>query len=102
MGTVTIMCPRTGKQVSTGVEMDTRAFRSLSATQHFAFRCWLCGHEHEWSKRWATLVSQYDRELAERYPVRTRVAVGGLFLHCGSSFASTGKNQPIGNYPGIA
>ena len=29
MAIVTIMCPRTGTQVSTGIEMDQRAFNAL-------------------------------------------------------------------------
>ena len=48
MGIVSTMCPTTGKQVSTGVNLDRRAFRMLPASRHFSFHCWLCGHEHEW------------------------------------------------------
>jgi hypothetical protein len=58
MSIVTIMCPKTGKKVSTGVEMDRRAFRGLPLARHFVFHCWLCGQEHEWSKRWATLLDE--------------------------------------------
>ena len=47
MGTVTVMCPQTGKQVSTGLELDRFAFTALPLTGHFAFHCWICGHEHE-------------------------------------------------------
>jgi hypothetical protein len=68
MRTVTIMCPQTGKQVSTGVEMDLRAFQSLPPSRHFISHCWLCGHEHEWSKRWATLRDERDPVLADAAP----------------------------------
>ena len=65
MGTVTVMCPHTGKQVSTGLELDRPAFTALPLTQHYVFHCWLCGHEHEWTRRWATLRDQRDPALAE-------------------------------------
>jgi len=65
MSIVAIMCPRTGKQVSTGLEMDRLGFNALPGTRHFVFRCWLCGHEHQWSKRSATLVDQRDAALAD-------------------------------------
>jgi hypothetical protein len=68
MGTVTTMCPRTGKQVSTGVKLDRLAYRMLPATRHFVFNCWLCGHEHEWSKRWAVFVEEGDPALADALP----------------------------------
>ena len=66
MGIVTTMCPRTGKQVSTGVRLNPSAFRMLPTTRHFAFHCWLCGQDHEWSRRWATLVDDNASKLADR------------------------------------
>jgi hypothetical protein len=68
MAIVTIMCPRTGKHVSTGIELDRLAFNALPDTRHFATRCWLCGGEHEWSRRWATLVDERDPALADASP----------------------------------
>jgi len=68
MAIVTIMCPRTGKQVSTGIELDLFAFNALPIARHFATRCWVCGGEHEWSKRWATLVDEGDAALAYALP----------------------------------
>ena len=65
MGTVTVMCPQTGKQVSTGLELDRRAFTALPLTRHFVFHCWLCGREHEWTRRWATLRDQRDLAMAD-------------------------------------
>ena len=68
MGTVTTMCPSTGKRVSTGVKLGRQAFRMLPATRHFVFHCWLCGHEREWSRRWAVFVEEGDRALADALP----------------------------------
>jgi hypothetical protein len=68
MGIVTTMCPTTGKQVSTGAKINPLAFRMLPAARHFAFHCWLCGHDHEWSRRWAILVEDDAPELADMVP----------------------------------
>ena len=68
MGIVSTMCPTTGKQVSTGVNLDRRAFRMLPASRHFSFHCWLCGHEHEWTTGCATLVEERDTALADALP----------------------------------
>ena len=63
MGIVTILCPITGRQVSTGLEVDPSAFRAMPNRQ-FTMRCWACGGEHIWSKRWATL-AQFDPDNVE-------------------------------------
>lgn len=63
MGVITILCPRTGRQVSTGVEVDPAAFRAMPIRASI-MRCWACGGEHSWSKRWATL-SEVDPEEVE-------------------------------------
>ena len=68
MGTVTVMCPQTGKQVSTGLELDRLAFTALPLTRHFVFHCWICGREHEWTRRWATFCDQRDLALADAPP----------------------------------
>lgn len=59
MGLITILCPRTGQQVSTGVEADRTTFDRMPMVRA-TMRCWLCGGEHSWSKRWATLVDEDD------------------------------------------
>ena len=53
MGVITILCPRTGQQVSTGIEVSREHFEGMRATK-FLMRCGACGEEHTWSKRWAT------------------------------------------------
>ncbi len=56
MGAVMILCPRTGIYVSTGIETDRTKF-ALMADGRFTMRCWRCGGDHDWSKRWAILAS---------------------------------------------
>jgi hypothetical protein len=64
MAIIVTMCSQTGKQVSTGIEMDAASFNALPYTRYFAFDCWLCGNEHRLSRRWATLVDEPDRGVA--------------------------------------
>jgi len=61
MGVITILCPRTGQQVSTGVEVDRIHFDRMGNSR-FSLRCWECGNEHVWSKRWATFVEDFPRK----------------------------------------
>jgi hypothetical protein len=61
MGVITILCPRTGKQVSTGVEIGRSQFDRMRESR-FAMTCWLCGGEHVWSKRWATFVEDFAED----------------------------------------
>jgi hypothetical protein len=56
MGLITIQCPRSGQKVSTGVEIDRRAFEALPANGQYRMHCWVCGDDHRWSKRWAEFV----------------------------------------------
>jgi len=72
MAIVIIMCPQTGKQVSTGVEMDRTGFNALSYSRRFVFHCWLCGREHEWSKRWASLPESLSRHFRAYWITRER------------------------------
>ena len=49
MGILMIRCPRTGKDVPSGIETDSLSFeRTPAFTGHF--RCPLCRVDHEWSK----------------------------------------------------
>lgn len=61
MGVITILCPRTSKQVSTGIELDRSQFDRMRETR-FAMTCWHCGGEHVWSKRWATFVEDFPED----------------------------------------
>jgi hypothetical protein len=71
MGMITIQCPRTGKQVSTGVEVDKARFDRMRE-KRFTMTCWLCGQEHEWSKRWATFVENFGGESADTSDCRAQ------------------------------
>ncbi len=57
MGFVAIYCPRTGREVSTGLECDRDAFQKLKPVVA-RMRCPACGSEHAWSKATARLVDQ--------------------------------------------
>ncbi|MGH7831857.1 MAG: hypothetical protein ACREP8_16970 [Candidatus Binatia bacterium] len=54
MGVITILCPNTGRQVSTGIKLSRAHFERMRGTS-FTLTCWACGGEHVWSKRWASL-----------------------------------------------
>jgi len=62
MGVITILCPKTGQQVSTGIQMDQASFRAMPVKQS-TMRCWACGGEHSWSKRWATLSASVPKAM---------------------------------------
>jgi hypothetical protein len=55
MGFVAIYCPRTGREVSTGVETDRDGFQRLRPVV-VRMKCPACGSEHVWSKATARLV----------------------------------------------
>ena len=69
MAVVTIMCPRTGKQVSTGLSMDHLAFTAMPFSRRFVSHCWFCGGKHPWSKRWAILMENRDPALVDASPI---------------------------------
>jgi hypothetical protein len=56
MGTLIFVCPTTGHQVSTGVELDRTSFKSLPRTKTAIF-CPRCHEEHLLSRIWAWLDS---------------------------------------------
>jgi hypothetical protein len=55
MGFIAIYCPRTGREVSTGVESDREAFQRLRPVVT-RMKCAACGSEHVWSKATARVV----------------------------------------------
>jgi endogenous inhibitor of DNA gyrase (YacG/DUF329 family) len=71
MGVITVQCPRTGKQVSTGIVIDRPQFDRMRE-KRFTMTCWLCGGEHVWSKRWATFVEDFREEDHDRQPGAAR------------------------------
>jgi hypothetical protein len=69
MGTLVFVCPSTGHQVSTGVEIDRSSFKSLPRTKTAIF-CPRCRKNHLLSTIWAWLAGDY----AELPQVRKSVA----------------------------
>ena len=68
MRTILIKCPETGRWVSTGIDIEPRAFARIPDVVA-TMRCPECGHEHAWSKAdamispFATTGSQSGKEL---------------------------------------
>ena len=56
MGTLVFVCPTTGHQVSTGVEVDRSSYKSLPRTKTAIF-CPRCHKNHLLSRIWAWLDS---------------------------------------------
>jgi hypothetical protein len=56
MGTLIFVCPTTGHQVSTGVEVDRSSYRNLPRTKTAIF-CPRCRENHSLSRVWAWLDS---------------------------------------------
>ncbi len=53
MGIITVRCPTTGHDVSTGVVVDAKAFETINYQGH-RFLCDACGEVHTWEKKDAT------------------------------------------------
>jgi hypothetical protein len=61
MGRVTITCPNTGQEISTGIETDAATFENLPDVLTRT-RCPACGLEHSWWKREAHFHAPPSRE----------------------------------------
>jgi hypothetical protein len=72
MGVIVIRCPRTGNEVSTGVEIDADRFKTLPPTVS-RMRCPACGSEHAWSKRSASFKALGVAEPGDTKRARTEV-----------------------------
>jgi len=57
MGTLVFVCPTTGHEVSTGVEVDRYNFKKLSRTKTSIF-CPRCHRNHKLSVIWAWLANE--------------------------------------------
>jgi hypothetical protein len=71
MGTLVFVCPTTGHEVSTGVEVDRSSFKSLPRTKTAIF-CPRCRKNHKLSLIWAWLANEM-REASDN-PSTKRVA----------------------------
>jgi hypothetical protein len=61
MGTLVFVCPSTGQEVSTGIDIDRASYRKLSRTKN-AIGCPRCRKNHELSTIWVWLVSEYPAD----------------------------------------
>ena len=79
MGVIVIRCPRTGNEVSTGVEIDADRFKMLPPIVS-RMRCPACGSEHAWSKRSASFKAMAvpDADEKRRAPVPGRSPQPGI------------------------
>ena len=66
MGTLVFVCPTTGHEVSTGVEVDRSSFKSLPRTKTAIF-CPRCRKNHKLSVIWAWLANEI-REAPDESP----------------------------------
>ena len=64
MGTLVFVCPTTGHQVSTGVDVDRSSFKSLPRTRTAIF-CPRCRKHHLLSRIWAWLDSNVPEGLLD-------------------------------------
>jgi hypothetical protein len=55
MGVLLVVCPETGREFSTGIQLDEITFRMLTAALSIAY-CPYCHVEHRWTPREARLV----------------------------------------------
>ena len=68
MGVLLVTCPKTGREFSTGIQLDEVTFRMLTATLSTAY-CPYCCAEHRWTPRQARLVEAISpREWVESFP----------------------------------
>jgi hypothetical protein len=54
MGVLLVCCPATGREFSTGIQLDDVTFRMLTATLSTAY-CPYCRADHRWTPREARL-----------------------------------------------
>jgi hypothetical protein len=69
MGIVIIVCPHTGRDVSTGIEIDEASFRKLPDVL-VRSRCPQCGMQHAWWTREARLEAGGEARLAAGQDVK--------------------------------
>jgi hypothetical protein len=62
MSIVAILCPKTGRHISTGIQMDQLEFEQMPIRSSVV-DCWECGGRHSWSRRWALLIECDEPEM---------------------------------------
>jgi hypothetical protein len=81
MGMVVMRCPRTGREVPTGMEFEREEFQNLKPMIH-RMRCPACGSEHVWSRGTAQWRSSLPgpAEAGDKLPGRPKDILDGLVL----------------------
>jgi endogenous inhibitor of DNA gyrase (YacG/DUF329 family) len=64
MGVLKVRCPETGREVSTGIEIDSASFASLPDKLPVS-NCPLCGLDHIWLKCDARFVEEPSPRLPD-------------------------------------
>src|SRR5215211_256378 len=91
MGTLIFVCPATGHEVLTGVEVDRATFRKLSRTSTPIF-CPCCHNNHALSTIAVWLVSdeiKFARDAGTVEPKRKRSGVANSMSLAATLFAAT-------------
>jgi len=70
MDTLVFVCPSTGHEVSSGIEIDRSSFKSLPRTKT-AISCPHCRENHLLSAIWAWLVSDYPEKSSEGAAIKS-------------------------------
>jgi DNA-directed RNA polymerase subunit RPC12/RpoP len=70
MGTLVFVCPTTGHEVSSGIEIDRSSFKSLPRTKT-PISCPHCREKHLLSAIWAWLVSEYPEVPPKGEPIKS-------------------------------
>jgi hypothetical protein len=81
MGVVVMRCPRTGREVPTGTEIERDEFQNLKPVIH-RMRCPACGSEHVWSRgtaQWRSGLPGTARS-GDKLPERPKDILDGLVL----------------------
>lgn len=97
MGVVVMRCPRTGREVTTGVEMEREAFQNLKPVIH-RMRCPDCGSEHVWSRgtaRWRGSLPGMKVEVGAREPRPKDILDGLVFAE--AEAAPEARPEPAGS-----
>jgi len=77
MGVLKVRCPESGREVSTGIEIDPQSFAALPDKLPVS-NCPLCGLDHAWLK-WRREVCRGDPSPGFLKPSRPEVASDDAF-----------------------
>jgi hypothetical protein len=97
MGLIMIRCPRTGREISTGIRMSRREFEQLPVFFARAF-CSTCQSEHEWFAKDAWVCDGAHEDTIPRAAAALRTDAGAPFdpiNECAGRLLSGGGGKAI-------